>query len=86
MTFLGASVVRIPGYQYAVLKHSEGYLRSKPSEKKRRETGYKLRTWRERGTVMAMVVGTGIKRMRDLHTAFSGRQSIRVVILCRFLG
>ena len=79
-------MVRIPGYQYAVLKHAEGYLRSKPSEEKRRETGYKLSSWRERGTVMAMVVGTGIKRMRDNQAAFGGRQSIRVVILCRFLG
>ena len=79
-------MVRIPGYQYAVLKHTEGYLRSKPSEEKRRETGYKLRTWRECGTIMAMVVGTGIKRMRDNQAAFGGRQSIRVVILCRFFG
>ena len=83
---LGARVTRVPGCKHAVLEHADGYLRSKPSEEKRRETGYKLRSWRECGTMVALVVGTGIKKLRDLHQSFSGRQSIRVVILCRFLG
>ena len=79
-------MIRVSGCQHAVMRHANGYLRSKPSEEKRRETGYKLRDWRECGTIMALVVGTGIKKMRDQNTAFGGRQSIRVVILCRFLG
>ena len=79
-------MTRISGCKHAVMTHAEGYLRSKPSEEKRREPGYKLRSWRECGTMMALVVGTGIKKLRDLRQSFSGRQSIRVVILCRFLG
>ena len=57
-----------------------------PGEEKRRESGYQLSDWREPGTHVGLVTGTGVKKLRDENLPFSGRQSIRAAILCRFLG
>ena len=78
--------MRVFGSRAAVLEHERGYLRSMPNEEKRREPNYQLNDWRGLGTMIAMVTGTGVKKMRDDAMRFGGRQSIRVAILCRFLG
>ena len=76
-------MVRLPDTPQAVLINKHGRLRALPSEERRREKGYISNLWLEVGTYFFAIVGTGLKRLRDMDGPFAGRMTIRVALYCR---
>ena len=83
LSFLDSKVVRQSGVSQAVLLNKRGCLRALPGEERRREKGYVSNLWLEVGTFFFAIVGTGLKRLRDLDSPFAGRMTIRVALFCR---
>ena len=68
------------------MKILSGYLKSMPSEEERRANGYLGNKNRDHGTFFYIITGCGVKHQRDYGQRFSGRMTLRVALVCRYLG
>ena len=86
---LDSRITRLEGSNQPVLLNSRGCLRAMPSEEVRRAEAYRGNDFREKGTHYFVIIGNGIKRLLTLsesESKFSGRMTLRVALICRFLG